>query len=296
SQYYLCLETFEKKLYFAPADRAHRVLDAGCGIGHWVIDFGKISGWADHWATCCILLTCLNLCYISRAASTLRGHRGRPVANTANITMQRFRARGPIPPHPASMPPNAVFQIDDLEEEWNFSFKFDYIHTLMMAGAFRDWPRFLGQCYEFLERGGHVEVQDIDFPLRCDDGTMRPDSAVRRWSDLMMEAGERSGFKLDECGRVADMMRAAGFVDVVRVPFCWPVNRWPRDQKLKQIGLWAQENFVEGCEAMSMALFTRFMGWTRDEVVDFSARVRADLADTSIHAYFPIYVTYGRKP
>ncbi|ELQ37471.1 hypothetical protein OOU_Y34scaffold00592g19 [Pyricularia oryzae Y34] len=33
SQYYLCLETFEKKLYFAPAERAHRVLDAGCGIG-----------------------------------------------------------------------------------------------------------------------------------------------------------------------------------------------------------------------------------------------------------------------
>ncbi|KAH9438778.1 hypothetical protein MCOR02_002379 [Pyricularia oryzae] len=85
-----------------------------------------------------------------------------------------------------------------------------------------------------------------------------------------MEAGERSGFKLDECGRVADMMRAAGFVDV--------------------------ENFAEGCEAMSMALFTRFMGWTRDEVVEFSARVRSDLADTSIHAYFPIYVTYGRKP
>lgn len=41
SQYYLCLETFEKKLYFAPAERAHRVLDAGCGIGHWVIDFAE---------------------------------------------------------------------------------------------------------------------------------------------------------------------------------------------------------------------------------------------------------------
>ncbi|QBZ56363.1 hypothetical protein PoMZ_01269 [Pyricularia oryzae] len=254
SQYYLCLETFEKKLYFAPAERAHRVLDAGCGIGHWVIDFAE-----QH-----------------------------PHSEVIGVDLS--------PIQPTFMPPNALFQIDDLEEDWNFSFKFDYIHTLMMAGAFRDWPRFLGQCYDFLERGGHVEVQDIDFPLRCDDGTMRPESAVRRWSDLMMEAGERSGFKLDECGRVADMMRAAGFVDVVRVPFCWPVNRWPRDQKLKQLGLWAQENFAEGCEAMSMALFTRFMGWTRDEVVEFSARVRSDLADTSIHAYFPIYVTYGRKP
>ncbi|TLD14424.1 uncharacterized protein PgNI_03956 [Pyricularia grisea] len=272
SQYYLCLETFEKKLYFAPADRAHRVLDAGCGI--------DLLGGQNHWATCCILAD------VSQIFAILAEQH--PHSEVIGVDLS--------PIQPTFMPPNAIFQIDDLEEDWNFSFKFDYIHTLMMAGAFRDWPRFLGQCHEFLERGGYVEVQDIDFPLRCDDGTMRPDSAVRRWSDLMMEAGERSGFKLDECGRVADMMRAAGFVDVVRVPFCWPVNRWPRDQRLKQLGLWAEENFAEGCEAMSMALFTRFMGWTKEEVVDFSARVRADLSDTSIHAYFPIYVTYGRKP
>lgn len=92
------------------------------------------------------------------------------------------------------------------------------------------------------------------------------------------------------------MMRRAGFVDVVQLPYMWPMNPWPRDQRLKQLGRWTEENFVEGCEAMSMALFTRNLGWTRDEVVEFSARVRADMADAQKHAYFPLYVTYGRKP
>jgi polyisoprenoid-binding protein YceI len=47
-----------------------------------------------------------------------------------------------------STPPNAHFEIDDLEESWTFSFKFDYIHVSMMTGAFRDWPKFFSQCYE----------------------------------------------------------------------------------------------------------------------------------------------------
>ncbi|KAL8409210.1 hypothetical protein RB594_007597 [Gaeumannomyces avenae] len=200
------------------------------------------------------------------------------------------------PIQPPFMPPNVIFEIDDLEEPWTFSFKFDYVHASMMTGAFRDWPRFMGQAYDFLNPGGYLELQDIDFPVRCDDGSLPADCALRRWSDLLMEAGRRSGFALDTCGQAADMMRQAGFVDVVQLPYTWPMNRWPRDQRLKQIGRWNEENFVEGCEAMSMALLTRHLGWTREEVVDFSARVRADIADSRKHAYFPLYVTYGRKP
>lgn len=47
-----------------------------------------------------------------------------------------------------SVPPNVQFQIDDLEESWTFSFNFDYIHVLMMTGAFRDWPAFYRQAFQ----------------------------------------------------------------------------------------------------------------------------------------------------
>lgn len=45
-------------------------------------------------------------------------------------------------------PPNVQFEIDDLEEPWNFSYPFDYVHALMMTGAFRDWPNFYRQAFE----------------------------------------------------------------------------------------------------------------------------------------------------
>jgi len=40
------------------------------------------------------------------------------------------------------------FEIDDLENDWEFAFKFDYIHVEMMTGSFRDWPRFYSQAFE----------------------------------------------------------------------------------------------------------------------------------------------------
>jgi hypothetical protein len=111
-----------------------------------------------------------------------------------------------------------------------------------------------------------------------------------------MEAAENIGRPLTTCGRAKQMMEAVGFVDVVEIPFRWPINRWPREKKLKELGMWVQENFCSGLEAMSLALLTRGLGWTVDEVQVFTALVRNDMRDMRIHAWWPIYVVYGRKP
>lgn len=147
-----------------------------------------------------------------------------------------------------------------------------------------------------LNENGWLEIQDIHFPLYCDDDTMRPEGAVKRWSDLMVEAGEKSGFNLSACGRAGDMMHEAGFVDIVRIPFKWPINEWPREPKWKEVGRRTAINFREGMSAIMMALFTRFMGWTKEQVEEFSAQVDKEWQDTRVHAYFCIWVTYGRKP
>jgi hypothetical protein len=147
-----------------------------------------------------------------------------------------------------------------------------------------------------LNSGGWLELQDIDFPIKCDDGSIPEDSPLRVWSDLMLEAGDRSGFKLNTCGQAAEMMRAVGFVDIHTIPFKWPINRWPKDPKHKQVGSWTEANFVVGVETMTLALFTRFMAWTKEDVVDFSASVIRDFRDVRKHGYFELFVTYGRKP
>ena len=148
----------------------------------------------------------------------------------------------------------------------------------------------------FLEVDGYVEVHDIDFVIRCDDGSLPEDSALVRWHKHMHEAAATAGFPLDKIAQVPEMMEAAGFVDVVATPIKWPINTWPKSEKYKELGRWALENFSWGCESMSLALFTRVLGWTVDEVRVFMVMVRRDLRNTTMHAYWNFWVVYGQKP
>ena len=52
------------------------------------------------------------------------------------------------PIQPRMIPPNVTFQVDDLEEPWTFSAKFDFIYSRMMTASFANWPRFFQQSFE----------------------------------------------------------------------------------------------------------------------------------------------------
>ncbi|KAL2003661.1 hypothetical protein VTN02DRAFT_2811 [Thermoascus thermophilus] len=52
------------------------------------------------------------------------------------------------PIQPNQTPPNVSFTVDDVEEEWAETRPYDYIHCRYMAGAIRDWPRLVRQCFE----------------------------------------------------------------------------------------------------------------------------------------------------
>ena len=47
------------------------------------------------------------------------------------------------------MPPNVRFEVDDVEADWTYGEKFDYIHARCMAPSIRDWPKLIRQCYEY---------------------------------------------------------------------------------------------------------------------------------------------------
>jgi hypothetical protein len=149
--------------------------------------------------------------------------------------------------------------------------------------------------YRYLNSGGYVEVKDMDFPLRCEDGSLPRNSALQQWSDLMVQASERSGFFLNTSEKAADLMRKAGFVEVVRIPYKWPIGNWTKRKDLKLLGSMVRDNLFRGVEAMSLALFTRFLGWTPDDVKIFARQVEVDLLNPSYHAYFNVFVTYGCK-
>lgn len=85
-------------------------------------------------------------------------------------------------------------------------------------------------------------------------------------------------------------------MDVVEVVRKWPTNQWPKDPEMKELGVWNMENFLQGLQAGTMTPFTRALGWTNAEVEVFLVNVRKDIQNKKIHAYWPMYFVYGRKP
>lgn len=48
------------------------------------------------------------------------------------------------------MPPNCVFEVDDITRDWTWREPFDFIHLRQMLGAFSEegWSSLYRQCYE----------------------------------------------------------------------------------------------------------------------------------------------------
>lgn len=87
-----------------------------------------------------------------------------------------------------------------------------------------------------LTPGGYIEIVDTSFPIECDDGTMTKDSALWKWSNLMLDGTIKSGRPVNSAKDYKDQLEAAGYINVVERRYVWPLNRWPKDKKLKEIG------------------------------------------------------------
>ncbi|KAI1017179.1 hypothetical protein LB505_001973 [Fusarium chuoi] len=200
------------------------------------------------------------------------------------------------PIQPNFLPTNLQFQVDDLEDEWTFSYDFDFIFARMMTGSIGDFPRFFAQSFNALSPGGWVECQDITFPAQCDDDTLKKDSYIEQWSSLMIEATNKFGRTAESAKFYKQQMIDAGFVNVTEVVYKWPSNKWPADPYYKELGFWCNHNIAGELSGLSMVLFTKGLGWSPEEVEVFLAKVRTDMKDRRIHAWWPIHVVYGQKP
>ena len=61
-------------------------------------------------------------------------------------------------------------------------------------------------------------------------------------------------------------MLEAGFVDVQETVFKIPLNGWPKDTRLKHVGMLWQRNLLDGLSGFSLGMFSRFMGKTPEEI------------------------------
>jgi len=146
-----------------------------------------------------------------------------------------------------------------------------------------------------LEPGGWLELQELSVPV-SDDGTMGPETSLYQAAKVMRDGAAAAGRPFVDLYTLKDMLRKAGFINIVEKRLHWPSNPWPRDPKLKEIAGWNNANVKSGLEAFLIAFGTRMLGWSADEVRILSAKAWTDSNDRKIHSYWPVVVVYGQKP
>ena len=129
----------------------------------------------------------------------------------------------------------------------------------------------------------------FDFTARfgCVDESLAG-TVLESFSEMMIEGSRRFGKDLTHPTRYKDYMKAAGFIDIVEEQFQWPINTWPKGKYYKTLGLWYNQDLLDGLSGMAMAICTRGLKMSREEVELLLEKVRKDLKDTRIHAYLPM--------
>ncbi|KAL9131007.1 MAG: hypothetical protein Q9217_000949 [Psora testacea] len=184
------------------------------------------------------------------------------------------------------------FEVDDAEQTWTFPENhFDLIHTRIMNGSLRNWEQYFQQSFKHCKPGGWVESQELDIIAYTDDDSIPSDSYIYKWCANQEEAIQKIGLTLRISGeKLRSWMQSAGFVNVTVHEFKVPIGTWPADRKLRELGAFQLVAMLDGIQGLTMALWTRFLGWTEDEIEVFLAKIRAEWRDRKIHSYWPLYV------
>ncbi|KAH7311559.1 S-adenosyl-L-methionine-dependent methyltransferase [Stachybotrys elegans] len=201
------------------------------------------------------------------------------------------------PTQPEWVPPNCQFELDDIEQPWTGKpDTADFIFCRDPIASVRDHPKLIDQAYTHLKPGGWIEFQCVTGLLRCDDGTVPKDSAIQAMSDNLAKACEAFGTPIDHPTRWKGWFEERGLINVTEKVYKLPITPWPKDKRLKLLGVWEQHNLVNNLEGMCMRLFQKGLQWTEEEVFLFTAILRKDLRNLEYHGYWPYYVVYGQKP
>ncbi|KAI1842027.1 hypothetical protein JX266_011782 [Neoarthrinium moseri] len=196
---------------------------------------------------------------------------------------------------PATTPANYKFQIQDAEKPWQLDTTYDYIHGRALVACFADNRTVIKNAFPHLKSGGYLEIQDGIVPWRGDDDSFRG-SNFDKWQNLLCEGLSQTGRDLMDAKNWGRYMREEGFKDVVEQHFFMPINPWAKGQREKLIGLLCQRDWALALPDMSVPVFTKILGWTKEQYDKLMEGLLRDLENTDIHGYMEVYVAYGRKP
>ena len=184
------------------------------------------------------------------------------------------------------VPPNCVFEVLDIEDEWLFTKpSFDFIHARELLMSIRDWEGLFRQALSHLRPGGWFEVGGSYPRPVSDDGTLQKDASIVELSDMFFRMGEKMGTPMDAPLRWREQMERVGFVDVKETVFRIPQGPWPKDKTLKKVGAFENHSLNTGFEAYLMRGYTAILGGKPEELTVMLAQTRQELQDPKVHSY-----------
>ncbi|KFY05779.1 hypothetical protein V491_09025, partial [Pseudogymnoascus sp. VKM F-3775] len=208
------------------------------------------------------------------------------------------------PPPVTWVPPNCVFEVDDITQEWTWRNKFDLIHLRLLLGAFKqeEWAQLYRRCYDNLQPGGWIEQVELDVRVMSDDGSLKPDSLLAGWGQTFLDCASHAGRPLDTQLTMRDSIAAAGFTEIHEKLYKCPIGEWPKHPVYKDAGRVNAVHWKSGLEGWAMWLLTKHgrpAPWSADEVRVYVAKVRRELTEgaaTGLHIYHFTRRVWARKP
>jgi len=129
-----------------------------------------------------------------------------------------------------------------------------------------------------------------------DDGTIPPDSDLTKFYTLCVEVFRKNyGFEMDYAKHVPEDLQARGFINVEKKIWHAPIGDWPRDPRLRTIGVYMREIVMDFAMAMAARPFVEY-GMDKAEIDEVLVGLREVLGDRSVHAYVPFHYIWGQKP
>lgn len=217
------------------------------------------------------------------------------------------------------IPPNLTFNQRDIESPWHGMDldSWDLIHLRMLNGSVTSWPELYQKIYRYVKRllhgltplplestkskslfsfrhlkpgYGWLEHVEMDFWPRCDDGSLPPNSALVNWGRYLYEATQLAYRPIAYNTETRSMLERQGFVEIQEQVIRVPMNPWPSDPHMKDIGRWYNLGITQGLEALTLGPLTRMSGWKKADVDTLVADAKREVCSKKYHVYCNMYV------
>lgn len=163
------------------------------------------------------------------------------------------------PPHQC-VPPNCIFEVDDITKEWNWKEQFDLIHIRQLLAALTpdQINELYNTAYDNLLPGGWIEQVEFSIDVKSMNDAMPDDAILKGWHGMFVDVCDNAGFPIEIQKTMRGRMEAAGFTNVHEKEYKAPIGAWPKRRQYKDAGIMNKMSWVNGTEGMwSLSLPSR---------------------------------------